>query len=324
MRNLRKVLSLLAVFAMLFTTLTGCSKETSQEATPVEKKVIGISMNAADEYCTALLAVMESQAKAAGYEVISTNAGGQANKQISDMESLIVQEPNVIIMRAVDPAASSPAAKAAMDAGIKLVIIDLPVFESDYNIHLTSDQARVGELLGNYLNEWLDADTSRSAKLGYIKGNDIPPTAPRREAILTTCPRVEELANATTTPEWSAASAQSITSDWLTSYPEMNVIAAMSDELANGAIQALTTAGKNLEDYLLFGCDGSQNGLLAIKNGQLNATVLTDPESWGTKAVDLAVDLDNNPGNYELNTEIDGADAMVLVTSDNVDQYLNK
>lgn len=311
---MKKILTLILILTLSLSLFNGCGTKSNE-------KTIGVSMNAADEYCTALLKVIETEAQAKGYKVISTNASGSANKQISDMESLVVKKPDVIIMRAVDPGASSPAAAAAMDAGIKLLIIDLPIFEADYNIHLTSDQAKVGELIGQHLNDWLAADSTRVANVGYIKGSDIPPVAPRYTKFFETATAANELAALTTTPEWNAASAQTIVNDWMTPYPEMNVIATMSDELAIGAIQALRTANKTLSDYIIYGCDGSHNGLLAVQNGEMTATVITDPSTWGKKAVELAVSLANGDS-YELKTEIDGTDAMVLVTKDNVDTFL--
>ena len=139
---MKKVISIIMILCFTFTMLTGYSMK------PKTKKTIGVSMNAADEYCTALLKSIQKEAKVKGFTVISINANGSANKQISDMESLVVKKPDVIIMRAVDPGASAPAAAAAMNAKIKLEIIDLPIFGADYNIHLTSDQGKVGQLLG--------------------------------------------------------------------------------------------------------------------------------------------------------------------------------
>lgn len=312
---MKKISVIILVAVMAIGLFSGCG--TSAGPT----KTIGVSMNAADEYCTALLNAIETEAKAQGYKVISTNASGSANKQISDMESLVVKKPDVIIMRAVDPAASSPAADAAMKAGIKLEIIDLPIFNADYNVHLTSDQGKVGQLIGQNLNEWLKADSTRKANVGYINGNDIPPTAPRRTKLFETATAAKQLVTMTTNPEWSAASAQSIVNDWLSAYPDMNVIAGMSDELAIGAIQALKTANKSLSNYVIYGCDGSKNGLLAVKNGEMTATVITAPGPWAKKAVNLAVELSTGKS-YQIKTEIDGTDAMVLVTKANVDEFL--
>ncbi|MGL5978160.1 MAG: sugar ABC transporter substrate-binding protein [Erysipelotrichaceae bacterium] len=318
MKTMKRVMKLMLV-ALVSLSLTACSS-----AGDAAQKVIGISMNAADEYCTALLAVMEQTAKDAGYKVVATNANGSPNKQISDVESLVAQNPSVIIVRAVDPSASAPAVEASMSAGIKTVIIDLPIFDADYTVRLTSDQGRVGELIGEHLNAWLAEDSTRVANLGYIKGNDIPPTAPRRTRLLETATAANELITATTSPDWSVSAAQAITNDWLSAYPEMNVIAAMSDELANAAIQALIAAGKNPADYLIYGCDGSKNGLLAVENGEMAATVITDPTLWGVMAMELAIDVETEAQTFEVNAQVDGTDSMVLVTKDNVSDYLSK
>ena len=60
-----------------------------------------------------------------GIEVIAvTDAGFKPEKQVSDIETVMAQKPNIIVSIPTDPVATAAAYKAAADAGVKLVFMD--------------------------------------------------------------------------------------------------------------------------------------------------------------------------------------------------------
>jgi len=68
---------------------------------------------------------LKTQFEAMGIEVIAvTDAGFNAAKQVSDIETIMAQKPNIIVSIPTDPAATAGAYKAAADAGVKLVFMD--------------------------------------------------------------------------------------------------------------------------------------------------------------------------------------------------------
>lgn len=61
---------------------------------------------------------------ALGIEVIAvTDAGFKPEKQVSDLEDVLVRKPNVIVSIPTDPAATAAAYRKVADAGVKLVFI---------------------------------------------------------------------------------------------------------------------------------------------------------------------------------------------------------
>ena len=60
-----------------------------------ESYTIAVSLNDADEYRTQWLNEFTALCDAKGYEVISASAGSDASKQISDVESLLLQQPDI-------------------------------------------------------------------------------------------------------------------------------------------------------------------------------------------------------------------------------------
>ena len=60
-----------------------------------------------------------------GIEVIAvTDAGFQAAKQVSDIETILAQNPSIIVSIPTDPVATAQAYKQAADKGVKLVFMD--------------------------------------------------------------------------------------------------------------------------------------------------------------------------------------------------------
>jgi len=60
--------------------------------------------------------------------------------------------------------------------------------------------------------------------------------------------------------------------------PDINAVYAHNDEMAIGAIQALKDAGRSPgEDVTIVSIDGTRDALQAIINGELGATVESNP-----------------------------------------------
>ena len=56
--------------------------------------------------------------------VATTDAGFKPDKQVSDIETVLAQKPNIIVSIPTDPVATANEYKAAADAGVKLVFMD--------------------------------------------------------------------------------------------------------------------------------------------------------------------------------------------------------
>ena len=83
-------------------------------------------------------------------KLIITNAEGSSAKQISDVESLMVQGIQVLMISAQDDQAISPTIKAVMAKGIKVVTLDraLPV---PVTLHLGAHNKPIGVLAGKFI-----------------------------------------------------------------------------------------------------------------------------------------------------------------------------
>ena len=81
-----------------------------------------MAMNEEIDYVNELQNALQELADKENIEMIFTNANGSAEKQLSDIDSLIVQKPDVIVIRVVDPDSGVSCVEAVKNAGIPCVI----------------------------------------------------------------------------------------------------------------------------------------------------------------------------------------------------------
>jgi ribose transport system substrate-binding protein len=79
---------------------------------------------------------------------------------------------------------------------------------------------------------------------------------------------------------WDPTRAVQITENWLTAYPNLDLIYGNSDSLTVPAANVVERAGKE-DQILLVSVDGSEGGLAAVADGSLESTVLLAPQYSG-------------------------------------------
>lgn len=89
---------------------------------------------------------------------------------------------------------------------------------------------------------------------------------------------------------WNRAQAQTKMAQILTQYGEqIELILANNDDMALGAVDALKAAGIDREQWpVILGIDGTDVGLAALKNGEIQGTVYNNKEGQAEKMFDLA------------------------------------
>ena len=109
-------------------------------------KVIGVSWsNFQEERYKIDEAAMKAAIAAAGDTYISADAHSSAQKQPTDIESLIAQRANVLIVLAQDSSAVAPAVQKALDEGISVIGYDR-LIENPDAFYITFDNKEVGRM----------------------------------------------------------------------------------------------------------------------------------------------------------------------------------
>ncbi len=84
---------------------------------------------------------------------------------------------------------------------------------------------------------------------------------------------------AESTGNWEADRAVALAENWLTAYPDLDLIYGLSDSLSLPAANVLTRASR--DDILIVSYDGTDVGLAGVADGTLNSTVALLPQYNG-------------------------------------------
>ena len=342
---MKKFLALLLAMVMVLalvacngnqTPSTSTPKDTkSNETTPAtetkgEEKgdgdlLIGMSMNALDEYQTEWYGYLEEAANEAGIKILMTNAEGKVDKQLSDIESLIANNCDVIIIRATDSAGVVSGFEACAEAGIPTIDSG---FGSNYEdtLKILSSQVFLCNLQADYCLDWLEQHPDETLKCGYIWGvQGVSSTQDRYDGwhdklMENANGRAEVLAEKVC--NWSATETMAAVEDWVQAYPEMNCIVAMSDEMALAASNVLQAAGIGLDKCIVVGIDGSPAAQEALRAGTLSATVYTSKRADAALTFEYPVRVAKGE-DLRGQTVDPGNEISALMTADNLDEILN-
>ena len=265
-----------------------------------------------------------SEQPALQVKVIMTNAESKVEKQISNVESLIVQKPDVISIVAVDEKGSLPAFEAVQKAGIRCVNALKPAATDSADLNFMAlDHYWLGQLQAEWLSNYLKANPDVRLKIGYLNSDPaIRDALDRYKGFkdnfldkFKSGGRAELVAQSYAF--WTTDKAMAITEDWLQAHPDINCIVAASDEMALGAVQVAKAANKKM---VVLGIDGIPNALKAIKEGSLQATTYMDTNMIGHELFKVTLALAQGQ-NLNKNINI-GDKSIVLVDKSNVDRYL--
>jgi len=249
---------------------------------------------------------MQEEAQALGHELVYTEAGGSEAKQISDVDSMIAQQVDLIFLA---PRSEKPLAQAVLKAkaaGIPVILLDRDVDHEiakpgeDYVCFIGSnfiqEGARAAEWLATTMGGTatiieLEGTTGASPAIDrqkgfrdYLAGSYVPEDNGGTPAAVPSggFPNMQIVASQT--GDFARDTGRTVFETLYQANPTANAVYAHNDEMALGAIAAIESAGKVPgTDIIIVSVDGSRDALQAIIDGKLGATVECNPR-FGPKA----------------------------------------
>ncbi|HVG47270.1 MAG TPA: ABC transporter substrate-binding protein [Rubellimicrobium sp.] len=227
-----------------------------------------------------------------GWNVIVTDAGGSAAKQVSDVDSMIAQGIDVLFLPPREEDPLIPAVMRAQAAGIPTFLVDRSVNPdvaqagTHYVAFLGSDFVDQGRRAAEYMMENFEGDAGNIIELEGTTGSS--PANDRKtgfdEAIAADS---KFTILESRSGDFSRDEGRRVMETLLQAHPEVNIVYAHNDEMAIGAIQALEAAGRKPgEDVFIYSIDGTRDALQAIIDGKLEVTVESSP-FFGPLACDV-------------------------------------
>ncbi|MFH9858388.1 substrate-binding domain-containing protein [Streptomyces sp. NPDC017202] len=228
----------------------------------------------------------KAEAKKLGVDLTVTDAQNDASQQANQLQNFTSSGYDAIVVNPVDSDAAGPAVRAADKAEIPVVAVDRGVNKAATDTLVASDNVAGGELAAKTVAEKLGG----TGKIVILQGQ--AGTSAARERAegfakgLKAYPGIRVLAQQPA--DFDRTKGLDVMSNLLQAHPDVQGVIAANDEMALGAIKALgSKAGRSVQ---VVGFDGTPDGLTAVGNGTLYASVAQQPSELGRIAVDNALE----------------------------------
>lgn len=286
---------------------------TPEEIEAVRKKKLRFGFNTnhrTDDFINLLIKGGEDTAKQYGIELLVSEAGFDANRQLSQLEDLIQKRVDGIFVVAVDFDAISPAIEKANAAGIPVVIVGGPPSRGEVLSVMNSTSYEGCYQAAKYLVDAVGGE----GKIGIVTIPLALKTIQERDkgtldAIATT--KMQVVGNQAV---WKQEEALAAVENMITANPDIKAIFATWSLAVNGALAAIEASGKDIK---LAGYDAERAGFQALHEGNPHLLALSGQQATvqGKAAIDaLAKAALGKPVPKEILVP------TVLVTRDNYKQ----
>ncbi len=238
------------------------------------------------------------------------------NKQIDRADECLTKAVDFAIILPAEAEASDPAVTKLADAGVNVIVVNSKTTSTDDRAiaYCGSDDVFAGELMGQWVVDNVP-DGGKYIHCQGIIGNSAQ--IQRGEGIMNIMsknPQFEMVGEFDT--QWSGDKAANATMDSISQYgEELVAVICDNDDMSSASQRAANDAGRT--DIICIGVDGNENPLQMVKAGELGATVLQDGVGQVTAGINIIANVVAGEG-FEKYPDI----PFVLVTKDNVDQYL--
>jgi ABC-type sugar transport system substrate-binding protein len=233
---------------------------------------------------------LQSEAGTLGVATVESDGQNSAPKQTADVEAGVIQGVDGIVISPIEVNAMAPGLQAAVDAGIPVVTIDRRV-EGVPGIlaHVGADNVKGGEAQGQFIMEMFPD----GATIVNLQGQPGASPAIDRNAgvhnVLDAHADKYEFV-AEQTAQFQRDRGLAVTESILAGLSEPpDVIVAANDDMALGALEAVTALGLQ-DEIAIIGFDALPEALASVRDGGLVGTVEQFPGGQSRKAMQVMVE----------------------------------
>jgi ribose transport system substrate-binding protein len=218
---------------------------------PAKKLRIGVSVPAADHGWTAGIGWWAKRAMAMYPDVdwVFTTAANP-EKQIADVEDMIVKEIDGLVILCTESAPLTPVAKKAHEKGIFIVNVDRGFTQPVADIFLEGDNKAFGRKSAQYIVDKLGG----KGNVVILSGIPCTVDSDRVNAameVFKASPGIKVLAQQPAM--WNREKALQVTENMLTKFNKIDCVWASDDDMALGAMQAIKEAKREKEMWIFPG-----------------------------------------------------------------------
>ncbi|ALB56790.1 ribose ABC transporter substrate-binding protein RbsB [Cronobacter universalis] len=225
----------------------------------------------------------QKEAEKLGYELVVLDSQNNPAKELANVQDLTVRGTKLVLINPTDSDAVGNAVKMANQAKIPVITLDRMASKGDVVSHIASDNIAGGKIAGNYIAKQA-GDGAKVIELQGIAGTSAARERGEGFKQAVEAHKLDVLASQPA--DFDRTKGLNVMQNLLTAHPDVKAVFAQNDEMALGALRALQTAGKT--DVLVVGFDGTADGVKAVQDGKMTATVAQQPEQIGVIGVQTA------------------------------------
>ncbi|MDP5307853.1 sugar ABC transporter substrate-binding protein [Paracoccus spongiarum] len=280
----------------LKTTMAACLLATFAQAAQAETR-IGVSMTSFDNpFLTILLnGIRAEAARHEDLELVVEDAQLDVARQLNQVQNMVANGVDAIVVNAVDGAATPAMTQLAVDAGIPLVYVNHPPAEHAAmpagTSFVGSNEVDSGTMQTRAVCEMLGGTGKILVLMGPLENEASIIRTRDIEEVIAADPCTGMQIIDRQVGNWNRTQGADLTTNWLTSGVAFDAIIANNDEMAIGAIQALKSAGRDMDSVVVAGIDATPDGLAAMAAGDLDVTVFQNATRQGEVALATARSL---------------------------------
>jgi ABC-type sugar transport system substrate-binding protein len=303
------------------TLLAGALPAVAQDAERPE--IVWLEQGAGNPYWDAQHAAAAAAGEDLGFDFRAVSGNSDPASQAATLTQLVDQGVDAIMLNAIDPTATAPGVAYAAENGVP--VVSLYAIDPNAAASVTFDEIKVGETAAKHALMLLEAKNGTpTGQIAILHGIQGQPASDQRsqgfEDYMATQDGVEIVAVQPT--GWSADEASATMQDWLVTYPELDMVYALSDTLAVPAMNVAERENKvctaeadwtaNPECIVFVAVDGIF--VDEVVGGRLWGTQLYSPQ-WSGFAFAEVANAVATGGEAEPETYLDA----LLVTSENAE-----
>ncbi len=229
-------------------------------------------------------------------EVVFADAAQDNARQVADVEGFLQQGIDILIISPNEAAPLTDVVARACSEGVPVIVLDRKVNGDEYTMWIGADNTLIGQQAGEYTAAWCEENGYDPCLIGEIRGLEgSTPAQERGDGFRTgiaSNPACDIVVSQNA--DWLREKAVPVSQSMFQANPDLNVLYAHNDPMAEAAIISAQNQGLDLDSLLVVGIDGlptPDGGLKSVIDGRIDVTYVYP--TGGQEAIDWTMKIIN-------------------------------
>lgn len=310
-KNLKRLSFLSLLLGLLL--FSSCGNRSAPGSGPKKVAIVVSTLN--NPWFVFLAQTAAAQVQKLGYEPKIFDSQNNTALETEHFENALASGYNAILFNPTDADGSVANVKRAKEAGLPVFCMDREVNTTDgATSQILSDNYSGCVALGKYFVQSLNKKGKYVELLGLVNDNNTWNRSKGFHSLVDHYKGLQMVAQQSA--EFDRNKAMDVLESILQAHPDIDAVFCGNDAMASGAYQALAAAGKTR--VKVFGFDGAEDVVEAIRNGKIQATAMQFPQVIAQSAANYADEYFKGRRDFARKVPV----AVELVTQKNVSDYL--